>query len=335
MNPDGALKDLRLLLSAHDLEALLARVGGYTGDIKDMRRISGGLVHFVYRVEGVTDVVYMKIRGRYFAEVPTIDTDPARIRDEFVAYQLLSPVAQEHIPEVILFDSALHCLVVREAFPNCRTLADAYATAAVSLDVISALATALAQFHLKASRIQQGIRSPDDTIYRDQSLYYVFRRYDDPILNRLAQEHQIRPQQIIFGDPSPKNILIDGNKICFCDLENAHRSTTVYDVGYLLAHILLHDVGEGNDGVEAGTTFLTTYAQHAQLDEDSLLWGTAYAVLLYRLDNEFIPYNLPKRIAPHRTTIVPRVVSNLTNSQDHTLEQIVNALRGSLSDARA
>jgi Ser/Thr protein kinase RdoA (MazF antagonist) len=109
-----------------------------------------------------------------------------------------------------------------------------------------------------------------------------------------AEEHKRRPTQLLVGDLSPKNTYIENGVVRLCDLENAHQGAIEYDQAFALAHVLLHQKSE-QDAVTAMQAFLDGYQELGPTVDrsDGLLGATLHGILLYRLDNPIIPYELP------------------------------------------
>jgi 5-methylthioribose kinase len=285
------------------MQHLFAQIESIVGPIQSVNRVSGGLVHFVFSVAGQNGRVFLKIRGRFYAEVPDITTNPAIISDEYRALMLYSQVLDGVFPTVLLFDPNLHYILLSDVMPDNTTLADKYVAGKVSPSDLFSLGATLGRIHLSLAQLDTCIRTPDDTTYRNRVLEYVFERYDHPLLQNEASRHRDREDQLIIGDLSPKNIRVADGRVTLCDLENAHRGSRLYDLAYLLAHVMLHSASV-DQAIAASSALLDGYiVAGAQLDkEDDHLLITTMAIFLYRLDNPKIPYNLGN-LAARRTAL--------------------------------
>lgn len=73
-----------------------------------------------------------------------------------------------------------------------------------------------------------------------------------------------------------------------------HRSRPLFDVGYLLAHLLIHHVPRPSFLPVLAPTLLDAYYADRPpgMREGTLLAAVAAGVVLYRLDNPMVPYAL-------------------------------------------
>lgn len=263
------------------------------GSIERLDQVDGGLVHYVFRVTSESQTAYLKIRGNHYSEIPDIPTQPELIGNEKKAIELLAINSAEYFPEIILYSSVLHYLLLSDIMPGGTTLDKRYQQGRVSSDDLHQLGLAIGSIHSANTSLREPVRNPNDSQYQSNLMKYVLESYGHPILMKASLEHQRRITQLLVGDLSPKNTYIEGDKVRFCDLENAHQGALAYDQAFILAHILLHNV-ERNTAIAAMWTFLDGYNESGiQVDQgDSLVSDTLHGILLYRLDNPIIRYDL-------------------------------------------
>ncbi len=112
-------------------------------------------------------------------------------------------------------------------------------------------------------------------------------------IDNIITELRTYPKQLVLGDLSPKNIYVASNgKITICDLETSHMSNTIFDVGFLAAHIILHNIKNENKALELASRFVCGYSSENNDSIDNrMLNKVILAIILYRVDNPVIPYN--------------------------------------------
>ncbi|HEY1415686.1 MAG TPA: phosphotransferase [Caulobacteraceae bacterium] len=108
---------------------------------------------------------------------------------------------------------------------------------------------ALAAIHAAtASRTDLVARFPDPrnffALRVDPFLLHTARRHPDaaPMLASIAADLQLRGDVLIWGDASPKNILIGEEGPVFLDAETATLGDPAFDVAFCLTHLLLKTV---------------------------------------------------------------------------------------------
>jgi 5-methylthioribose kinase len=72
---------------------------------------------------------------------------------------------------------------------------------------------------------------------------------------------------LVHGDFSPKNVLVGGNGLWVLDWEVAHRGDPVFDVAFLLTHLLLKSVHRPDDATQyraVAEAFLGGYGRHVE-----------------------------------------------------------------------
>jgi hypothetical protein len=165
------------------------------------------------------------------------------------------------------------------------------------------------------------VRTPDDKQYQANLMKYALESYEHPTLIRAAQEHKRRQTQLLVGDLSPKNTFIRDTEVKLCDLENAHQGALPYDQAFVLAHILLHHDAR-DAAIAALWAFVDGYESvSGAIDKgDPLIGETLLGILLYRLDNPVIPYELQFE-ASRRKQMASNVFSSL-NQSTHDLEVV-------------
>ncbi len=313
--------NLETIVGKENASEILEEIQSSIGDLQQLDQVGGGLVHYVYRVTTDQQTAYLKIRGKHYSGIPNIATLPELISNEKRAIDLFSQKSANYFPEILLYNSALHYLLLSDVMPGAITLDNKYVQGLVTTEDLTYLGQALGSIHLNSNTFEP-VRNPDDKKYQNNLLTYALESYKHPVLIDAALEHKERKTQLLVGDLSPKNTYIENGLVRLCDLENAHQGALVYDQAFVIAHILLHhDVCEL--AIASMWAFIEGYesvGSEINMDDD-LLRSTIHGFLLYRLDNPVIPYELPVS-AQRRKQLTSNVFAGL-DEQEKDLEVIV------------
>lgn len=315
-------KSLESVVGKESASKILDEINSSIGEVKQFDQIDGGLVHYVYRVITDSQATYLKIRANHYSGISNIATQPELIGNEKRAIELFSVNSAEYFPEVILYNSVLHYLLLTDVMPHGITLDKKYQQRSVGGEDLFQFGRAIGSIHLN-SQTREPVRNPDDQQYQVNLMKYTLESYRHPVLMMAADEHKRRQTQLLVGDLSPKNIYIRRDIVKLCDLENAHQGALPYDQAFVIAHILLHH--EARDtAIAAMWAFLKGYAISGSSvdDKDRLVGDTLHGILLYRLDNPVIPYELPFR-SQRRKQMAANVFSSL--DQNITDLEIITA----------
>lgn len=266
------------------------------GHILQVEQLSGGLVHYVYRVTGERQVGIAKIRSSFYSALPHIPANPEDIRHEMKATLLLSQVEPSVFPHLLMFDAERSMILITDVIPSHITLEGMLNEGSTTEELMKNTGMILARIHKGLLPVSQPLREDGDDKLYSLNLYYRLGYHNHPILNETVERLKTLPRQLIIGDLSPKNIGIENpERITICDLDYVHMGNTVFDVGFLTGHILVHNFQNCEKANSYIDAFLSGYVEgNDQVDnEDSLLKRIALGIALYRLNNPVIPYYLP------------------------------------------
>lgn len=309
-------KSLESVVGEQNAGQILEEVQGSIGEVSKFKQVGGGLVHYVYRVTGDAQSAYLKLRANHYSGIPNISTQPELIVNEKRAIELFSVHSGEYFPEILLYSSALHFLLLSDVMPGGTTLDKQYSRGKVSPTDIFQLGRVIGSIH-EASNTQEPVRTPNDKQYQSNLMLYALESYKHPVLLAASEEHKRRKTQLLIGDLSPKNTYVEGEIVRMCDLENAHQGALPYDQAFAIAHVLLHHPRR-EAAIVAMWAFLDGYESNGgDIDHgDALLAQTLHGILLYRLDNPVIPYDIPVS-GRRRNKMTKNVFSSLNeNSKD-------------------
>ncbi|MFD9007896.1 hypothetical protein [Streptomyces sp. NPDC059552] len=280
------------------LPGVLADCRAHVGPVTGISRLTGGNVSHVFRVEGPRGSVVLKVRTAVFARIPSLRTDPAYIADERRALDVYGALLPSMFPRVLAFHPQAHAMVMTDVFEDRRTYEDHLRERPATADELVRLGAAVRRIHEATAGVRVAIRSQGDVWFREHTFDFCLRGSGHPALERACEELRTQePQQLVLGDLAPKNLSLAGGRVVLCDLDNVHLSRPVFDVGYLLAHLLIHHVPRPDHLPALAHTLLGAYGRGRPPGprEAALLAAVAAGVVLYRLDNVRVPYDLGLR----------------------------------------
>jgi hypothetical protein len=253
---------------------------------------SGGVVHLVWKLETEKGRFYLKIRGNKFAKIPEIATSPDNIAYEYKALMLLGNLMPDNFPQVVHFDQENAFMITTDAMPQGVSFEALLNAGKVTSSMIENLGKILKAIHEAVTSICESIRENEDKDFFLEKLEHKLAHSNHPILNDIIKEltwHQ--PRQIIIGDPSPKNIGVNNNgaRFIFFDLEDVHRGNVVFDVGFLIGHLILHAYNSEQQAIVRVKSFLNGYG--IQRPDNRLIKAIALGTIMYRL-NSIVPYSI-------------------------------------------
>lgn len=290
------LPDLPGLLGAR-LDDILADCRRHTGPVTRINRATGGNVSHVFRIHGQRSTVVLKIRTTRFSGIPALSTDPALIADEHRALQIYGHAQPDLFPKVLAFHREANAMILTDVFPDGLNYQQHLDRRPATDEEMARLGGALRAVHQATRDVQVPIRSQNDVWFRDHTFDFCLRPTGHPALEQACAELAAQPgQQLIIGDVAPKNLSLAADAVAFCDLDNVHRSTPLYDVAYFLAHLLLHHLRWTEPLPDLVDALLDAYhtGQTGPVPSDeTLLAAVAAGVVLYRLATTVVPYPLP------------------------------------------
>ncbi|MDQ3822555.1 MAG: aminoglycoside phosphotransferase family protein, partial [Actinomycetota bacterium] len=228
--------------------------------------------------------------------LPDRPLDPADVRFEARALELLDEVAPGLAPRLLRFDRGHATLVMTDLGSPPEREGIAFLAQAQGGQARAAVATAtgvLAELHAGlAERFPDlALRADGDRSFVERNLFERVGYHATPGSGRLVDAVRGLPRQLTLGDFSPKNVVFAEEGIRVLDLEHVHRGPRVFDLAFFLGHVALHypQLDALGDAVSGA---VEAYESRLPLDARSreLLGPVAGAAVLYRVRNPVVPY---------------------------------------------
>lgn len=291
----------------------------------------GGFANFVYRVSTEVQDYYLKQRPPYVRSRPELPRVQEDVTDEIQAYRTLVPILPEHaIPRLVHVDSAHHLFIVTSAQSHGKTLNDKLLDHEYSDVEASLVGDLVADLHGRTLDSDLAIRNDErENAFYNRQYQWLVREipYQDETSRKNAAQTVDRlansPKSLIWGDLSPKNIIVGSQMVGFVDLETVHRGDPAFDLGYITGHVLLEGLKSGELDKALGFTHklraqyrdkLSHYADDAfvaQTSRDAILFaGTS---MIHRTLASLVPEASGQR--PDVTDSILQFATTLINQE--------------------
>jgi tRNA A-37 threonylcarbamoyl transferase component Bud32 len=295
--PPGAEDDP--LLSAETVGAYLVARGVFpSGEGVEARTLGGGISNVVLSVRRRETRVVVK---QALPQLRVPDDWPAkreRAITEGEALGLLKTITPGSVPSVLDLDPAACALTIEEAPADWAPWKDLLLAGEADPTVARRLGELLGAWHSATHRDDSVARAFGDLEAFDQlrvDAYYRTIARRRPELATAVESYMSRMDStrvcLVHGDYSPKNVLV-GDRIWAIDFEVAHYGDPIFDVAFMLNHLLLKrlHVPASAAAIEAcATVFLETYRRAVPLElrpEDAYLLGHVGCLMLARVEGK-------------------------------------------------
>ena len=208
-------------------------------------------------------------------------SDPDRVHREALGLRWLEELAPPGTITPLVFEDRGNHLLAMEAVPepheNWKTM---LLGGNLESDHVEQFGRLLGTIH----RGGYGRRQEAEPVFRDRSVfeslrlepYYAYTAEQVPdaadFLRALVEETRARPDTLVHGDYSPKNILVREGTLVLLDHEVIHFGEPAFDLGFSLTHFLSkahHLPGMREDFADAATFYWATYRRVV----DELPWA--------------------------------------------------------------
>ncbi len=326
---DRAEPDLGTVLGPH-LHQVLAACRPRIGRPARVEACTGGNVSHVFRLHSEAGTVIVKVRGRRFARMAHIATDPALISVEHRALALHHGLLPDLFPKVLAFLPEAHAMVMTDVFPDGRTWREHLDERAATVEECTRLGTALTRIHHATAGLPPLRDGDGDALFRVEHAYgYCLRACGHHVLDEACRRLDALPgRQLILGDVCPKNLSLAAGRTAFVDLDNVHTGAPLFDLGYLLAHLVLHHAARPELLHPLAAAFLDAYTLPGPARPwrgDDLLATVTAGVLLYRLEARTVPY--PATAPPATSDRLLHTLRRLLDAGPFTVPDLLDAAR--------
>jgi aminoglycoside phosphotransferase (APT) family kinase protein len=252
----------------------------------DIEELTGGVACAVFAVRGDGKRVVVKQALERFRVADEWLVPRERAAAEAQALELMARLAPGSVPGLLDSDAASFALVMEEAPAEWQPWKAQLLAGAADPSVAARLGALLAVVH----SADADLGSPES--FEAQRV--------DPYLRTIQQRHPGLAERIgayierllgtrlcvVHGDYSPKNVLVGDEGLWVIDWEVVHRGDPVFDLAFLLNHLLLKTIHlpRARDGYETcGQAFLDAYGP---VEDMPYLLGLVGCLMLARVDGK-------------------------------------------------
>jgi aminoglycoside phosphotransferase (APT) family kinase protein len=207
-------------------------------------------------------------------------SNPARSRREAAGARALAKLLPPgSVPAIVFEDPAHHLFVMTAAPPGARNWKTLLLAGQVEPAHFSAAGALLADLHSSCADL--AAEFADTSFFETLRLepYYEFTASQAPaaapFLEGLCEATRRSRFALTHGDFSPKNILVDGERLILLDHEVIHFGDPAFDLGFFLTHCLSkahHLPTHREELARAASYFVAQYRARARTES----WGSDF-----------------------------------------------------------
>ena len=156
--------------------------------------MSGGLVHYVYKVTKGDQIFYLKIRGNRFSKIPSVECNPNDIQYEQKAIGILSAVTPNVFPRIIASNSNEGIILMTSIMSESDNLQTMLQKGNISKDSFYLIGKTFGNIHGNLFPYKEGIRNDGDQQYYSNNLQYRLGFYGHKTLDDVVTELKLHSQ---------------------------------------------------------------------------------------------------------------------------------------------
>lgn len=176
-------------------------------------------------------------------------SDVERTNIEKKALKFLERILPGVTPKLIYEDEANFLLIMECAPPNSVTWKSLLMTQNCDAVVGKSIGRVLGSLHQNTHDLEEAkIIFGNKQFFHQLRIepFFAFLKLKYPDLKNKIDRHietcLAREDAIVTGDFSPKNILVDGDKVMLIDFEITHYGDSSFDLGFLTTHLILKSI---------------------------------------------------------------------------------------------
>jgi 5-methylthioribose kinase len=260
-------------------------------DQAEVEVLTGGVSNVVLAITTSDKKLVLKQALAELKVAEKWEADQRRAIVEANAISLFHKLSPDQVPNLVFLDPTRFILILDRVPVGSTVWKTDLLDGVINPDVAGVLGKTLAQWHNfgetnKEARLQFMEDSLFEQLRVDPFYRFVAAKNDllKPAINKLISELEGDKTTIVHGDFSPKNIMVGmDEQVYILDFEVTHVGNPVFDLAFLLAHLLckLFRTSEPLDEkmlIASAQRFFTSYQEIRSISE-SLSLHTALIAL--------------------------------------------------------
>ena len=208
--------------------------------------LTGGVSNVVLAITTPSKKLVLKQALAELKVAEKWEADQRRAIVETNAIALFHKLSPDQVPELVFLDQQRFILILDRVPVGSTVWKSDLLAGVINPDVAAALGTTLANWHNFGEKDKQArLQFMEDSLF-DQLRIDPFYRFVaaknkalKPAIDKLIAELEGDKTTIVHGDFSPKNIMVGmDEKVYILDFEVTHVGNPVFDLAFLLAHLL-------------------------------------------------------------------------------------------------
>ena len=241
---------MRNIQTSHALSEYLREKGLIRDDEHPrITYLSGGVSGIVALIEAERGLLLAKQALAKLHVDADWECDVRRIEVEHNALSLYARIVPECVPHPVMYDKE-NCIMIREAAPAyCDTWKKDLMAGNINPLVAEAAIDSLAKVHEYTALHRDAYALFSDQEFFDDLrlkpyILHLLNKYPELTEPAHRQVDMLRSSSLalIHGDYSPKNIMVDGDRIYIVDMEVACYSHPSFDLAFFLNHFFLKSI---------------------------------------------------------------------------------------------
>jgi 5-methylthioribose kinase len=215
-------------------------------DQAEVEVLTGGVSNVVLAITTKNQKMVLKQALAELMVAQKWEADQRRAIVEANAIALFHKLSPDQVPNLVFLDPERFILILDRVPVGSTVWKSDLLDGVINPDIAEVLGTTLAQWHNfgekdKEARMQFMEDSLFEQLRIDPFYRFVAAKNDalKPVISKLINELEGDKTTIVHGDFSPKNIMVGmDDQVYILDFEVTHVGNPVFDLAFLLAHLL-------------------------------------------------------------------------------------------------
>ena len=215
-------------------------------DQAEVEVLTGGVSNVVLAITTKNQKMVLKQALAELMVAQKWEADQRRAIVEANAIALFHKLSPDQVPNLVFLDPERFILILERVPVGSTVWKSDLLDGVINPDIAEVLGTTLAQWHNFGEKDKEArMQFMEDSLFEQLRIdpFYRFVAAKNealkPVISRLINELEGDKTTIVHGDFSPKNIMVGmDDQVYILDFEVTHVGNPVFDLAFLLAHLL-------------------------------------------------------------------------------------------------